>query len=76
MNAMATHIIDTLLADDQSEKIEETNEHVMVKESKCVGKLVNEFDIILNFYKTSVEEPSKSETPLQPLTSRYNLRRK
>lgn len=61
MSALATHIVDTLLEDEQSEQTKETNETVLFKESICIINPFNTFDFILNIDKKSVEEAPQSK---------------
>lgn len=54
MNALAAHIVDSLLEDEQFEQIEETNNPVASEESMGIGHAMNDFDFILTTDKRSV----------------------
>lgn len=73
MNALATHIVDFLLTNLESEKMEEINEPTTAEESMGIGHEVNDFDCILNGGNKNVQEPPKNESPLQKKNVLYNL---
>ena len=76
MNTMMANLVDTLLAKEQLEKIEETNEPITTKEILGVGNSMNMLSVIYNVDRKSDYHPLVSEAPPKQLIGCYNLMRK
>lgn len=53
---MMANLVDTVLAEEQLEHIEETNEPILTKECSSVGNSMNMFSVIYNADKRSVDQ--------------------
>lgn len=66
MNGLSTHTVDTLLANELIEKVEETKELEVTEEIKSVGHAMNAYRHIYNSDKKNAKDSPQNETPPPP----------
>lgn len=74
MNDLVAHIIESILSDENTEKIEEKEEYIVAEETMGVRHAINTFNCVFNDKKKNVEEQSLNEASSQKKNNQYKLR--